>query len=51
MGSATEGSKFESQFWIEFSPRHPDRFWGPPSLYPMGTEGSSLGGKAAGALS
>jgi hypothetical protein len=32
---------------IFFSPRLPDRLWGPPSLYAMGTKGSYPGGKAA----
>jgi hypothetical protein len=31
------------------SPRRPDRFWGRPASYPMDTEDSFPGGKAAGA--
>jgi hypothetical protein len=30
-------------------PRRPDRYWGPPSPYPMGNGASFSGGKAAGA--
>jgi hypothetical protein len=33
---------------IVSSPRRPDRYWGPPTSYPTGTEGSFLRGKAAG---
>jgi hypothetical protein len=29
------------------SPRFPDRLWGPPASYPMGTGGSFPGSKAA----
>jgi hypothetical protein len=32
-----------------FSPRHPDRFWGPPNLLSNGYRGLFLRGKAAGA--
>jgi hypothetical protein len=28
------------------SPRRPDRLWGPPTSYPVGTEGSFPGGEA-----
>jgi hypothetical protein len=31
------------------SPVRPDRFWGQPAYYPVGIEGSSPGGKMAGA--
>jgi hypothetical protein len=42
----SEGSRIFS------SPDRPDRLWGPPKTsYPMGTGGSSPGGKAAGAWS
>jgi hypothetical protein len=34
---------------IFFSPQHPDRQWGPPSLLYNGYGGSVCGGKAAGA--
>jgi hypothetical protein len=30
-------------------PRRPDRLWGPPAFYSMGTGSSFPGGKAAGA--
>jgi hypothetical protein len=33
------------------TPQHPDQLWAPPSLSPMGTRGSLLGGKAARAWS
>jgi hypothetical protein len=31
-GWTTEGSEFKSLYGKEFSPRRPDRLWGPPSL-------------------
>jgi hypothetical protein len=49
-GWTTEGSEFESRYRQDFSPLQSVQTVGAhPASYPMGTEGSYPGGKAAGA--